>query len=1462
MKRFFKTLILSFLFITGLLYILLQSSPVQNYLLQKIVSVLENKLGTKVSIGHIDIDFFHGVKLSEVFICDLHEDTVIYSKALKIDINEINFSQNKFHVSYILLQDATIKLQRHKEDERWSYLILLDNFKTKKKDTTAKQNGWDVEIDELKLENCAFQYKDEHKPHITSAFDDSHIWLRQVSAQVNHLRIVGDSSKMEIKSLTAIEQSGFKIDNLKSKLNTGSKEINFSELTIATPYSHIENQFIMRFDSLADFDDFLGKIKLEVHFDKSTVDFNDLSFFSTDLKGNQQKLLLSGIVKGTIDNLKGKNMSIFFGKESYFKGDISFKGLPDVYETFFDISTKDALMNKNDLEYLTRSQLPDEFLRLGEIKFKVKAVGFLRDFVLEGSYNTAAGNIRTDINFKFPQDKIESYSGTAFFNDFNLGKFTGNKELEEVNGDISVKGIGLSAKTVNTKIDANLKSIKWNQYTYKNITAHGTIANKLFNGKALVDDENLKLDFDGIVDYSKSESIFAFNAKIRNANLRALNLDSSNSVLNADLHLELKGNNITNIYGTAMIPFISYLRGGRLYEFKNLNLLSEIRTNRRLIKITSDVLDAEIDGKYDFNDLAHAVENEINLLYPDYFMHYENISTQDFLFNFNLKKPKEFISLLNAKLDLDATSFNGYFNNINHSYAINLKSEQITYDNYSIDSVSLNSERKPQEPYSLYCSTKKIQQKGKPIPLVSSDTIIIVCEENNIKASIHADEWTTGNTLDVKSKFNFTRDDIAIQLNNSGGTFSSVDFSFLQQEPIYLNKDGARFTDFRIESKKQEVVVNGVLSSKPTDQLRFAIHNFQLKTLNSLAGNIGVKFFGEVNGNLSLSTPFTHPFYATDSGGINVKYFQIDKDTFGNMDVNSVYNQDDNIITSSVKFSDGELKNFTIEGKIYPNKKTNYLDFNIVMDAVPAKALNFVLKDVASDIEGTITGKAKLTGSFDNPEINGKAFLKNGGFTVDYLKTHYRFDNDIIIKKNAFEFQNMKIYDENRNTAIANGRIYHTNFQDFGIDISIRNFNNFKILNTSARDNDLFYGIGYATGNATISGRLENIKMVLNLKSNRGTIINIPLTNPEYSSKSTYITFKDRAQKVYKKYQVSTGGLELELNLEVNEDTYIKLIFDSQMGDIIEGTGNGNLNLNITPTGDFTMFGYYEIEHGKYVFTKYDVFNKPFIIKSGSRITWDGDPYGAKVDLEGVYSISQANASSLLSYTTTPGNQLVYIPVDCILYLKGLLFKPEITFNIEIPKLQNFSNPQLENTVKTYISGWQSNPDELNRQVFSLLFFKRFFPLDNAATVPGYVGSGTFTAVGDLITSQLNNWLGQVFTNNPLEIDYNKSDPNRTGIWVFKLSKTLFKDRLVLEGNYIYDGEQASNYTGNISAQVLLDKTGQLRFTVFSKKTNNTFTKDMNVFTNGVGLYWRTEFNTLRRKKSVPVIDETTSAPN
>src|SRR5690606_37760775 len=162
-------------------------------------------------------------------------------------------------------------------------------------------------------------------------------------------------------------------------------------------------------------------------------------------------------------------------------------------------------------------------------------------------------------------------------------------------------------------------------------------------------------------------------------------------------------------------------------------------------------------------------------------------------------------------------------------------------------------------------------------------------------------------------------------------------------------------------------------------------------------------------------------------------------------------------------------KLLNLGGNYTPSRKSSPLDVSATLQDADLKILEPFLEEIFPSILGTVSGDFTITGKLDRPAIEGEGLVNDGQILVGYLKTNYRFKGIIGLSPNSIYFKNIELTDAFRNTASLNGRIDHDNFNSMSINVNA-DFNNFQVLNTSLKDNDLFYGQAYATGNVEFFG--------------------------------------------------------------------------------------------------------------------------------------------------------------------------------------------------------------------------------------------------------------------------------------------------------------------------------------------------------------------------------------------------------
>ena len=109
--------------------------------------------------------------------------------------------------------------------------------------------------------------------------------------------------------------------------------------------------------------------------------------------------------------------------------------------------------------------------------------------------------------------KNVSYHGKFACTDFNLGKFfESEKYFGRITMNVNIDGKGLKKENANLIMEGTAGSFECNGYNYKNIEVKGKFAKKIFDGSLAINDENLVLDFNGNMDFSRSPTVVNFTS--------------------------------------------------------------------------------------------------------------------------------------------------------------------------------------------------------------------------------------------------------------------------------------------------------------------------------------------------------------------------------------------------------------------------------------------------------------------------------------------------------------------------------------------------------------------------------------------------------------------------------------------------------------------------------------------------------------------------------------------------------------------------------------------------------------------------------------------------------------------------------------------------------------------------------------------------------------------------------------
>lgn len=1422
---------------------------VQTWLVQRAASFLSGELKTQVNVAAVDIRLFRSVVLEGVYVEDQQKDTLLYLPDLEVQISRFSYKKRRITLSSVAIENARIGIKRYKDPRDYNLDFIMDYFSGTDKDTTAT-NPWDIKIAKVELKNCFLTYRDYKFNDVNDGIDWDDISLKKLDLLLEDLEPNGDSLQFLLKHIAFTEKSGFVLHHLSSKTTMKPGTMVFEALQIQTKGSDVHSNIRFNFNTMEDFEDFITNVKWTARFDKSKVDFYDLSYFAPELKNVNKSLELKGEVTGTVDRFKGKHLELHYSESTYFKGNVSMTGLPDFFETYIELNADEIVFNKKDLETLPawpfdslqKLKLPEQMESLGDIRFKGHFNGFYNDFVAYGNISTALGFISSDLNMKIGEmDRQTSYKGNIRLFDFDIGTFWNLQEnLGKISMKTEVEGKGFMLKNIDAKLEGGISAIYFNGYNYKDITMNGRFAQKLFTGEVVVKDEHLDMDFQGEIDLTGRLPVFNFNSSLRKVDLADLNFlkRKNNPVFSADVSISLTGSNLDNAEGTLLVEELNYAEGNKTIKADKV-FVETILGERRDFNLTSDFLDFHMAGNYKFSSLKRTLEHYMSLYIPALTtMDNKRPDSQSFNFMGEIKKTDEVMNVFFPDLMIAAGStVEGRVNTDDNSLSLMLNSTRIDVGKVNFENIFIDSHS---EAMSFFFR--------------AGFTAVRFGDEAGLE-HLSCNGFSNKDTASLLVGF-YGEDSAATRASfyvNAG--FLSTGYTTIKVVPVYLalsgntwtlNKEnyiladttGLLLSHFDFTSEQQELSLNGIVGSDSTAKLSIYFKEFESSQLNDILSIYDVNIGGVVSGEALVSSILTRPAFNADLQIRNMCWYS---DTLGDAEIHSRWDSRLNRVEVSGVATRGGVKNIQIEGTYLITEEDDVLDFTAKLQKTYIQSFAHYLDGLVSNLTGVASGELYLKGTARKPVLTGKIHLQKVNFIIDYLNTAYTLSTDVDILPDRFAFRDVVLNDVKGNQSMVNGFIRHEHLDNFYFDIGIK-VNKSQVLNTGPSDNDLYYGTAYASGVVNIKGYLDYLSMDIVLKTEKGTRFSIPLSNPEEVSRSGFITFIN-------KQEVSdttvTGpdfsGISLDMAFEVTPDANIFLVFDSKIGDIIEGKGSGNITMQLSPSEDLTMRGDFTIDEGKYLFTMQNIINKPFFIEKGSRISWSGDPYNAIVDISAIYRLRTG-----LYDLFQDSSFRKLVPVQLKLHLTEKLFNPNISFEIAVLNV----DPSIENQVKRLIN----SEEEQYRQAVALLVMRRFTSPSEIANRSN-VNSGAVVGANayEMLSNQLSNWVSQVNSSVNVGLNYRPADALTSEELEVALSTSLFNDRVTIDGNVgvannstsNLNNQNTSNLVGDFTVEVKASKDGRIRLKAYNRSNNNSLINNVNSpYTQGVGIFYRMEFDT------------------
>lgn len=162
-----KTLFWVAVSLVGLLvfvWIIIRFQFVQDYAKNKTVTYLNQKLGTKVSIGGLSIDFPNRVVVKNFYFEDQHKDTLLSGERLLIDISMLGILKNRIAISNLELENVHANILRNQPDSVFNFEYIAKAFESSSEKTKIPKDSsapMIFQMGAVQLKNIQFRFKDQ-----------------------------------------------------------------------------------------------------------------------------------------------------------------------------------------------------------------------------------------------------------------------------------------------------------------------------------------------------------------------------------------------------------------------------------------------------------------------------------------------------------------------------------------------------------------------------------------------------------------------------------------------------------------------------------------------------------------------------------------------------------------------------------------------------------------------------------------------------------------------------------------------------------------------------------------------------------------------------------------------------------------------------------------------------------------------------------------------------------------------------------------------------------------------------------------------------------------------------------------------------------------------------------------------------------------------------------------------------
>ncbi len=1469
LRKFILRSLLIAVFLSSVLAVLTRNKIVQTKVTQYLAKELSKELGTKIEIGGVEIDFLRNFHLESICVYDKHSDTLLYSKTLDFTIQDASFSKKRMLISDLDFYKLLVKMGEYPGENKLNYEFIEEYFSQDTAPTTGK--SWDVYLSNINIiesEFCYFYGKSPLKSNIAGEFNPDYIRFSSFNVEIPYGEISDAKGfELRIKHMEALERSGFPVNSLEGLLSLKGGILKLNPLQLKSGNTEISGDFSMDWSKPGSINNHYEEVIYAIGVTKSHIRLSDLGYFITWLKDHSLDLNAKLHLKGPLMHLKSRDCFITTPMGSRLNADLDIYDVVHTDNMVNDLLLTESVVKQADIQTLLKSEtFTSSLIPFGDALINAYFHMPMTSVDFKGECQTAVGSY--DGHFFIDHRRLDdslAYEAHGLLKQFSPAAFSPDFEFVQlVDAEIIANGYNFD-ETARSDFEFKLNQALINKQMVNQIRANGRLDRGQLNAQILADDPVFKLN--SVLNFNHlftDNPQWDLSGRINKIDLMQLGFDTVNLNFGGNYSAHLKGWNLDQLSGNVQLSDFRLQRGNDEFQ---LRYQSVNRPSNFLLDFNGDWIDGTVKGPWKLSNTSQWFQHFAHNVAPERFAETQTPLLDSVWFDLYIPQTSWIEAFILPGLYLGPVGIRGNYFAPKNICDLKIGPMSIEYGRIYMERALL--------------SLQKPTSNGLLKSKFSTNYVLV---ENTLYDTLGVAFDITNGGYTISTVLHDKQDRYGLKMGGNGSiSEKTANFDFKKtvlkiydqtwklddQASIDFNEDHWHLNDFFLADDRHYLELKGDISNNTRDTLKIEFSNISQKVLKPFfpEGTFDSLMF-KVNGNLKISSLLSDLRFIGNLDVNRLKYMGFD---YGALGLSVEETKTPGQLKVFANFRNGPLERTNFKGFVQlRDGKPADLD---VLGVIPMQSKLNILQPMLSEIitfkSGNIGGNIRITGTTRKPKLVGLISVNSARLGVDYLGTEYNLAGNFkLTDQGLFTMRPIKFYDDSKkNFGLLDLALTHENFSDFALDLKLDCLKNMKVLQTNEQMNDLFYGTAFADGNAHIYGLFSEIDMDISLKTRKRTKLSIqyPQVSSNFVSGSiSFVSRTDKSKKNSSKVIIEDDALgKITLDVQATSDAEVQFVIDQKLGDIIKGYGDGNMRFIYDRDEKIYLFGRYNIESGEYAFSLPGInLLKKINVNKGGNITWQGDPFNAKVDINGSFE-KKISPSTLMISAGSSGSSYPATRFVSTLNMTGNLFGPNIGFDIQAPDLATTSGTAAAE-VNSVIQRIRLDKDETMRQSIALLLFGNFLPPSFAAasTAPsssfssaGFAGNSVSTLASSVVNDLFSKY--GIPTRIQVNLDDVRNASGNSNTQLFVNSEWFLSDRLRLDLNYdptvaVLVNSVAVPINFNLEYKT---RDENWRLKAFSRSNNLILQNNNTTTTNGVsgntlgtGVLYRREFDTFKRK--------------